>query len=212
LSFVLRNIPIRYLAVAIALYATAVEGALNFAPSLYGFYRDHWSWTWIFWTSALVTPVMTACVYLGVPAAAAPRPSGTKPSFTGFLYASAGLALLYAALDQGERLDWWHSGVFTALVAAGTLFLVSASVRRRLRPSPFADLPYLRQWNTLVLGFGLFALRFCLLATALVIPQTLTVHGFDAAQFGPAVLWAAVPELCLAFIAALLLNKRFDSR
>jgi MFS transporter, DHA2 family, multidrug resistance protein len=212
LSFVLRNIPLRYLALAIALYATAVEGAVNFAPSLYGFYRNHLSWTWMFWTSALVTPVMMACVYYGIPAASGPRPSGQKPSFAGFLYASAGLALLYAALDQGERLDWWRSGLFTALFATGAFFLLCALVRRLRRPNPLVDVPYLRNWNTLVLASSLFAFRFCLLATVLVIPQTLAVHGFDAAQFGPAVLWTAVPELCLAFVAAHLLNKGLDSR
>ena len=116
LSFALLNIPLRYLALTLGLYATCIEGAVNFAPSLYGFYRDHLSWEWMFWTSALAAPVMTACVYYGIPASSRPRPSGPTPSFAGFLYASAGLALLFAALDQGQRLDWWRSGVFTALV------------------------------------------------------------------------------------------------
>src|SRR5262249_36335781 len=80
------------------------------------------------------------------------------------------------------------------------------------RANPLVDLPFLRKWNTFVLGFGVFAFRFCLLATALVIPQTLAVHGFDAAQLGPAVLWTAIPELCLAFFAAPLLNRGLDSR
>jgi DHA2 family multidrug resistance protein len=44
------------LALTLGLYATFVEGAVNFAPSLYGFYRDHLSWQWMFWTSAVVTP------------------------------------------------------------------------------------------------------------------------------------------------------------
>ena len=89
---------------------------MNFAPSLYGFCRDHLSWKWMFWTSALVTPLMAACVYYGIPASSRPRPSGPAPSFAGFLYASAGLALLFAAIDQGQRLDWWRSGVFTGAV------------------------------------------------------------------------------------------------
>jgi DHA2 family multidrug resistance protein len=91
-------------------------------------------------------------------------------------------------------------------------FLLCACLRRFRRPNPLVDLPYLRKWNTFGLGFCLFAFRFCLLATALVIPQTLAVHGFDAAQFGPAVLWTAIPELCLAVFAAHLLNKGIDSR
>jgi len=41
------------------------------------------------------------------------------PSFAGFLYASTGLAMLLVACEQGERLDWWRSGVFNALLAGG---------------------------------------------------------------------------------------------
>jgi DHA2 family multidrug resistance protein len=212
LSFALVNIPLRYLALTLGLYATCVEGALNFAPSLYGFYRNHLSWEWMFWTCAILSPVMAVCAYYGIPASSRPRPSGPPPSFRGFLYASAGLALLFAALDQGHRLDWWRSSVFTALFTTGVFFLLCASIRRLRRPNPLVDLPFLRNWNTLVLGFGIFAFRFCLLATALVIPQTLAVRGFDAAQLGPAVLWTAIPELCLAFVAAHLLNKGLDSR
>ena len=212
LSFALVNIPLRYLALTLGLYATCIEGAVNFAPSLFGFYRDHLSWEWMFWTSALVAPVIAVVAYYGIPASTRPKPSGPKPSFAGFLYASTGLALLFAAIDQGQRLDWWRSGLFTALFTTGVFFLLCASIRRFRRPNPLVDLAYLRQWTTLGLGFCLFAFRFCLLATALVIPQTLAVHGFDAAQIGPAVVWTALPELVLAFFAAHLLSKGFDPR
>src|SRR5258705_3256049 len=142
-----------------------VEGAVNFAPSLYGFQRDQLSWAWMFWTSAIVTPVMMACIYYGIPASARPRPSGPPPSFVGFLYGSAGVALIFAALDQGQRLDWWRSGVFTSLFIAGSFLLLCAVVRRLRLPNPLVDLPYLAKWNTIVLGFCLCALRFSLLST-----------------------------------------------
>ena len=213
ISFALLNVPLRFLALTLGVYATCIEGALNFAPSLYGFYLNHLSWAWMFWTSAVITPVVTACVYFGMPAPR-PRPqmSGPKPSFAGFLYASAGLALLFAALDQGQRLDWWRSGVFTALVASGTFFLLCAIVRRMRAPNPLIDLPYLRKWNTIALAAGLFSFRFVLLATAFVIPQSLSFRGLDASQFGPAVLWTAMPEMVLAVFAAYLLTKGLDSR
>ena len=44
LTFALRNIPPRFLPFTLALYATFVDGAVNIAPSLYGWYRDHLSW------------------------------------------------------------------------------------------------------------------------------------------------------------------------
>src|SRR5262249_17294160 len=119
LTFALRNIPLRYLPFTIALYATFVDGAVNIAPSLYGWYRDHLSWQWMFWNSAVITPLMMVCIYYGIPAAPAAKKSGPAPSFQGFLYASAGGAMLLAAFDQGERLDWWRSGVFNALFVGG---------------------------------------------------------------------------------------------
>jgi DHA2 family multidrug resistance protein len=212
IGFAILNVPLRYLALTIGVYATCIEGALNFTPSLYGFYRDHLSWAWMFWTSALVTPIMAACVYWGVPASRRPAPSGPKPSFAGFLYFSAGIALLFAAIDQGQRLDWWRSGLFTALFASGTFLVLSAVIRHMRAPNPLVDLPYLRKWNTLALASGLFSFRFVLLATALLIPQSLSFRGLDAAQFGPAVLWTATAEMFLAVFAAHLLNKGLDSR
>jgi DHA2 family multidrug resistance protein len=212
LTFALRNIPLRYLPFTIALYATFVDGAVNIAPTLYGWYRDHLSWHWMFWNSAVITPVMMACIYFGIPASPAPKRSSETPSFAGFLYASAGFAMLLGAFEQGERLDWWRSGVFTALFAGGTFLLLCALVRRLRSPNPLVDMPYLRQWNTVLLGIGLFLFRFCLVTTIILVPQSLAIHGFEANQIGPAVIWSAIPLLLIAFVAALILLADFDPR
>src|ERR1700678_3025051 len=97
LTFALRNIPLRYLPFTIALYATFVDGAVNVAPSLYGWYRDHLSWQWMFWNSALIAPVMMICIYFGIPAQPPRKKSGPAPSFVGFLYLSFGLAMIFTA-------------------------------------------------------------------------------------------------------------------
>src|SRR5437016_849747 len=55
LTFALRNIPLRYLALVVALYSTCIEAAVNFAPSIFGFCRNHVSWEWMFWIPALAT-------------------------------------------------------------------------------------------------------------------------------------------------------------
>src|ERR1700685_2603152 len=104
LTFALRNIPLKYLPFTIALYATFVDGAVNIAPTLYGWYRDHLSWQWMFWNSAVIAPVMMISIYFGIPPAPPRQESGRPPSFAGFLYLSFGLALVFAALQQGERL------------------------------------------------------------------------------------------------------------
>ncbi|HKF04273.1 MAG TPA: MFS transporter [Candidatus Sulfotelmatobacter sp.] len=212
LTFALRNIPVRFLPYTIALYATSVDGAVNIAPSLYGWYREHLSWHWIFWNSAVITAFMMLCIYFGIPKPAAAKKSEPAPSFAGFLYWSAGLAMLYAAIDQGERLDWWRSGLFSALFYGGAFLVVCAIVRRLRMPNPLVAVPYLRQWNTILLGIALFLFRFCLVSTIILIPQSLAVQGFVADEIGPAVIWSALPLLIIAFIAGLLLAKKVDSR
>jgi DHA2 family multidrug resistance protein len=212
LTFALRNIPLRFLPFTLAFYATFVDMGVNIAPTLYGWYRDHLSWNWMFWNSALITPLMMACIYWGIPASPAPKRSGAAPSFAGFLYASAAFAMVYAVLDQGERLDWWRSGTITALAIGAGLFLVAMMVRRFRGPNPLVDLQFLVRRNTLLSGSALVLFRFCLLATIILIPQSLAIHGFEADQIGPAVIWIAVPQLAIACIAGLLLLRKTDSR
>src|ERR1700751_5815308 len=109
LTFALRISPLRYLPFTMAFYATFIDGSVNIAPSLYGWYRDHLSWPWMFWNSAVIAPAMIILIYFGIPAAPPRKKGEPVPSFAGFLYVSAGLALMFAAIQQGERLGWCAS-------------------------------------------------------------------------------------------------------
>ena len=212
LTFALRNIPLRYLPYTIALYAIFVDGGVNVAPSLYGWYRDHLSWQWMFWNSAVIAPVMMICIYFGIPPQSPRKKSSPAPSFVGFLYLSAGLALIFTALQQGQRLDWWRSGVFNACFWSGSFFLLCSLFRRLRAPNPLVALPYLRKWNTILLGCLLFWFRFTLCTTIILIPQALAIRGFEADQIGPAIIWSAIPLIPIALIAALLLSRKVDPR
>jgi MFS transporter, DHA2 family, multidrug resistance protein len=212
LTFALRIAPIRFLPFVVAFYATFIDGAVNVAPSLYGWYRDQLSWRWMFWNSALIAPVMMICIYFGIPSAPARKKGSSPPSFVGFLYLSSGLALMFAALQQGQRLDWWRSGVFNALFWSGAFFTLCALVRRLLGPNPLVALPYLWRWNTVLLGSLLFWFRFTLTLTIILIPQSLAIRGFEADQIGPAIIWSAIPLLPVALMGGLLLRSGVDPR
>src|ERR1700752_3015551 len=127
MTFVLTTLPKRLIIFGIAAYAADIVFVSNIASLQEGWYIEHLSWRWIFWTAALFAPVMMVCVYFGIPR----RPSvDPRPRWRGFTYFSLGLALLYGALYQGERLDLFHSGPIVAMSATGVLFLAAALVRR----------------------------------------------------------------------------------
>jgi len=212
LTTALRTSPLRYLPITMGFYATFIDGSVNIAPSLYGWYRDHLSWHWMFWNSAMIAPVMIVLLYFGLPKAPPRKPGTQVPSFVGFLYLSAGLALMFAALQQGQRLDWWRSGVFNGLFWSGAFFTLCALVRRLRGPNPLVALPYLWKRNTILLGTLLFWFRFTLTSTIILIPQSLAIRGFEADQIGPAIIWSAVPLLLVTLTAALLMLRKMDPR
>ena len=214
LSFVLRNLPMRYVLVGIAMYAMDIIFTTNFATSLEAWFMGHLSWRWIFWNSAVLTPVMMILIYFGIPWQPLPQPKEgqPKPNWRGFLYGSLGFSLLYVALDQGQRLDWLHSGSIVGLVVSG-LFLLLATVVRRLRmPNPLVHFGFLARRNTLLLGGVLVFFRFVMLATVVAIPSYLgTTKGYVPLQTGPVLLWVALPQ-CVFGLLAMYLLKYVDAR
>jgi DHA2 family multidrug resistance protein len=172
------------------------------------------SWKWIFWTQAVFAPLMMLLVYFGIPRQPlpVPAPGQARPSWRGFLYFSCGAALLYAALDQGERLDWWRSSLFVALAVTGFFLILAAGIRHFIQPNPLINFQFLRQGNTLLLGVVLILFRFVLLATVVLVPSFLaSAQGYTAEQTGPVLLWIAVPQILTMSIAIALL-VRIDSR
>jgi MFS transporter, DHA2 family, multidrug resistance protein len=211
-TYALRALPLRYVVYALGVYPLDIVGATGLAVPLEALLTEHLSWHWIFWVSALIAPVMMICIYLAVPNP--PERAGPKPaiSWRGFLYGCLGLALIYGALDQGERLDWLNSGVIVGLLATGVFLLVVSVIRRWLSPNPLVNPMFLANRNTLILAACLFSFRFALLAIAFLIPALLgTTQGYRPLETGRAMLWLVVP-LILGGLIAMRLLRRFDNR
>jgi DHA2 family multidrug resistance protein len=214
LSFVLRSLPMRYVLLGIAMYAMDIVFTTNFATSLEAWYIDHLSWHWIFWNSAVLTPIMMVLIYFGIPWQPMPTPKEGQPTpnWRGFLYASLGFALLYIALDQGQRLDWLNSGTIVALIISGSFLLLMTVIRRLRMPNPLINFRFLIRRNTLLLGVILIFFRFVMLATVVTIPSYLSsVKGYLPLQTGPVMLWVGLPQ-CICGLLAMYLLKYIDAR
>jgi DHA2 family multidrug resistance protein len=210
LSFILLNTPPRYWAFGIAIYALNLELSLNISASLEGWYVEHHSWRWIFWQNVPLALLMSICLHRGI----ASKPITTRPpnDVFGLLSGGAGLALIYAALDQGNRLDWLSSGLVCGLMAAGALLLLAFLVHEARTPRPLLNLsvvfgaPMPSQF--LLIAF----LRLTILSTAYLIPLYLgSVRGFRDLEVGQTLIWIAAPQLILCPLAALML-RRSDAR
>ena len=202
LTFVLTALPKRLIIFGIAAYAADIVFVTNFASAIEGWYIEHLSWHWIFWNAALFTPLMMICIYFGIPARPFTEP---RPSWRGFMYFSLGLSLLYGALDQGERLDWFNSGTIVAMSAAGLLLVAAACVRRALQPNPVLNLSFLNTRNIIVIALSIFAFKFSLLATTILVPGFLgNIQRYRPLETGHALAWVALPMFAVVWIVALV--------
>jgi DHA2 family multidrug resistance protein len=211
LSFILRTVPPRYWAYGVALYALNLELSLNISASLEGWYVDHLSWAFVYWQNVPLAVGMVLCLHFGI---ARTPPASTRPPTDVFGLASIGigLALIYAGLDQGNRLDWLNSGLIRGLLLSGALLVVAFFVHERRAPYPFINLRTALRGPLPRLLLLISFLRLTILSTAYLIPLYLqAVRGFRALEVGETLVWIAAPQLIFCPLAALML-RRTDAR
>src|SRR5262249_44034972 len=199
LAFVVGNLPTRWVIYGIGAYAMNLELSLNIAASIEGWFSDYWSWKWIFWDTALLAPVMMICIYFGMPRRPVNRELLRTADWAGILYASVGFSLLYAALDQGNRLDWLNSGLINALLMGGGLLLVAFVVHELTHDRPWVNLSFAVRGNFPLLLLFLSFFRFAILSTSYIIPLYLTtIQNYRATETGGVLFWIALPQFLLA--------------
>jgi MFS transporter, DHA2 family, multidrug resistance protein len=211
LAFILRRTPPRFWAYGIALYALNLELSLNISASLEGWYVEHLSWRWIFWQNVPLALGMFAC-FKWASKSEPPNPAPPMPDRFGLVTSGVGLALIYAALDQGNRLDWLNSGLIVGLLAAGVILVAGFIEHERRSPQPFINLKVVVSPPMLRLLAGVAFLRLTILSTAYLIPQFLgAVRSFRALEVGQTMIWIAAPQLITCALAAVML-RRIDPR
>ena len=213
LMIVFRNLPIRWWLPAISIYAIRVGFALDSGTSLVGFYVDHLGWQWLYWQSVVIAPLMGLMIYLGTPREPVNRVLLRDADWGGMLLLGTSVSMIYAGLDQGNRLDWLESGTVMALLLGGAALFIGFLVNEALVRQPWAHVSVLFSRN---IGLSLVViLLFTLtsLSNSSLVPNFLSVVGaLRPEQSGVLLLTCgALPMFVLVPISIYLL-RHFDPR
>ncbi len=213
LMIIFRNLPMKWWIAAITVYSFRVGFTQNFGVWAVGFYVAHPGWEWLYWQDILIAPLMGLMVYLGTPHEQVNKTLLANADWGGMLLFGAGLAMLYAGLDQGNRLDWLGSGTVTALLVAGGLLVVAFFINEAVVREPWAHANVLFSRN---IGLSLIVIllyTLTSLSNASLVPNFLTtIAQLRPEQTGPLLLvCVAAPMLMLLPLVVYLLH-RFDVR
>ena len=207
LGFILRSLAPQWWIWGIAAYAFRFVFSQNIGGAIEGWYADTGHWQWIFWQNVVLTPVMTGLAAFSMPRRPVDRELLRRTDWGGIVYAGIGFGLLYAGLDQGNRLDWFNSGVVTGLLLAGALLITAFLVHESRAEFPLIHLRVLAQPNAAVPSLLIAVYGFGVAATSFILPDYLTrVQGLRALQINDALYWIALPQFVLIPLVALLLR------
>ena len=137
-----------------------------------------------------------------------------QADWRGMLLGVAGLSMLVIALTQGERLDWLNSPLITALLLGAAICIPLFLLNEWFHPLPLFKLQLLQRRN---FAYGLITLilfLFVAMAGSGIPASYLTqIQGYRPLQTMPTALIIALPQLVVAPLVALLINRSWvDSR
>ena len=213
LMIVFRNLPIKWWLPAIAIYSIRVGFALDTSTSLVGFYVDHLGWQWLYWQDVVLAPLMGLMVYLGTPQEPVNRTLRQQADWGGMLLFGTGVSMIYAGLDQGNRLDWLESGTVMALLVGGGLLCIGFLINETLVRQPWAHVSVLFSRNVGLALLVILLYTLCSLSNSSLVPNFLgTVGLLRPEQSGPLlVLYGALPMFVMVPVSIFLL-RHFDPR
>ena len=205
LSTVLRFLPMYQRNWGFAVYGLLTTISPLISESIAGALDEYLGWQAIFWQNLLPGAVVLVLVLVGLPVEKVKTEAFAKADYFGMFCAAVFAACLTAGLDQGQRLDWFSSGLITGLfVAAGTALAVFIW-HSLTTEDPLVELRLLKRLN---LSLGLLVIlvfSFASLATSYILPQFGTqIAGFRELQVGDILLLAAGSQIVLCPLVAAL--------
>ncbi len=213
LMIIFRNLPIRWWLPAISIYAIRVGFALDTSPSAVGFYVEHLGWQWIYWQGALIAPLMALMVYLGTPHEPVNRALLKDADWGGMLLLGTSVSMIYAGLDQGNRLDWLEAGTVMALLIGGGVLFVAFLINETLVRQPWAHVNVLFSRNVGLSLVVILLYTLTSLSNSSLVPNFLSVvAALRPEQTGVLLLtYGALPMVVLVPLSIYAL-RHFDPR
>jgi MFS transporter, DHA2 family, multidrug resistance protein len=213
LMIIFRNLPIKWWLPAISIYAIRVGFALDSSTSLVGYYVDRWGWQWLYWQGAVLAPLMGLMVYLGTPHEEVNRPLLRDADWGGMLLLGAGVSMIYAGLDQGNRLDWLESGTVMALLLGGGLLCVGFLVNETIVRQPWAHVSVLFSRDVGLALVVILLYSLASLSNSSLVPNFLAVVGqLRPEQTGVLLVVYGAPPMIVTVPLSVFLLRHVDPR
>jgi len=198
IGFVLRELPPKWWSWGLAGYAFRFVFSQNISSSIEAFYDENGLWQWIFWQNVPLSLLMMALIWFGMRREPPDIGALRRGDWWGIAFGGVGLCLIYAGIDQGNRLDWLHSGTVVGLLLGGGVLIGAFVVNELVVERPLFELRALLHVNVCIPPFLIAVYGFGSTATSFILPDYLTrVQDLRSLHIGDVLNWIALPQVVL---------------
>jgi DHA2 family multidrug resistance protein len=207
-----RNLDRKYWIVALAFYVVRIPFAQNLGLYTAGSYSQTIGWQWLYWQDALVAPVIGLLVWFGAKSTKVDKKLLERADWGGMAILGVALTMLFVALDQGNRLDWFRSGFIVSMLTASAFLIVVFLLHEHKVAEPWAHISIFTR--NVALGFlSIFSFMVASLSSSLLEPNFLiSVAHLRPEQIGNFSAPHAILLLVCATIGAVVLVRTVGPR
>jgi len=200
---------------AMALFGVAVVIGPAFGPTLGGYIVDNYTWPWIFYINlpigVLALFMVGTFVHEADDIRAANQEMAEKQrkhmDWAGIALLTLGVATLQYVLEEGQRDDWFESGLITTLTAVSIVSLVAFVIRELTATVPVVNISLFKDkvfTSGTLIGAVMFAMLFSLTFLLPVFMEEML--GFTAVQSGIALMPRALTMMVAMPIVGRIYN------
>ena len=198
--------------IGLALFALSATFAPAIGPTIGGYLTENFGWQYIFYVNLVPGAIMLGLLWTSLDPAPMKLSLLRQGDWTGIVTMAIGLATLQAALEDGNKDDWFASSYILTLSITAAISLSLFIAIELTAKHPLLNLRLLARRN---FGFGIlanFLLGIALYGSVFILPVYLSrIQGYNAEQIGFVLAWTGLPQLALIPLVPRLM-KRFDAR
>jgi DHA2 family multidrug resistance protein len=174
-------------------------------PTLGGYITEHLGWRWVFYINLPVGILNLLMVWTLLQAESGRRVSADWP---GALFMAMGIGSLQLMLDQGNRKNWFDSGMIQALALISVLTLLYFVIRSWHRPDSIVKLQLLKDRNLATACFMMFVFGLGMFGTIALQPIMLeNLFHYNAETTGLVMAPRGLASMAGMFLVSRLINR-----
>jgi MFS transporter, DHA2 family, multidrug resistance protein len=198
--------------IGITIFGLTATFAPAIGPTIGGWLTDNLSWHYIFYLNLLPGPIAAAIQLYALSPQKARWRDLLIGDWFGIAAMAIGLSTLTFVLEEGQRKEWFDSGLITRCAFISAIGIICFIVRELTAKAPFINIRILGNRTIGAASLLQTVVGAVTLGSTYIIPlYCAQIQGYNAEQIGYVVMWSGIPQLLL-FPAMPFLMRRFDSR